>query len=279
MKSSNQKYKLRPWQKTLHEVIYEADTPIGKLFDVALLIAILLSVVAVMLESVDVVGQEYQFELMVAEWIFTIVFTIEYVLRIVCVRKPMSYILSFYGLVDLLSIVPTYLGLFITNASFLRAIRTIRLLRVFRIFKIARYIKEANVLVEALKASRPRILVFLFGVLVMVTIFGTIMYIIEDYDATKFTSIPRSIYWAVVTLTTVGYGDISPQTELGQFFSSIIMVMGYAIIAVPTGIVSVELARKSGQSTISTQACMSCSQEGHDTNAMHCKFCGEALNS
>ncbi len=277
MNSSNQKYELRAWQKTLHEVIYEADTPMGKLFDVALLIAILLSVVAVMLESVDTVGEEYQLELMVAEWVFTIVFTIEYVLRIVCVRKPMSYILSFYGLVDLLSIVPTYLGLFITNASFLRAIRTIRLLRVFRIFKIARYIKEANVLVDALKASRPRILVFLFGVLVMVTILGTIMYIIEDYDGTKFTSIPRSIYWAVVTLTTVGYGDISPQTEIGQFFSSIIMIMGYAIIAVPTGIVSVELARKGG-SGISTQACMTCSQEGHDADATYCKFCGEALN-
>jgi len=277
MSSSNQKYELRSWQKTLHEVIYEADTPMGKLFDVALLIAILLSVVAVMLESVDTVGAEYQFELMVAEWVFTIVFTIEYVLRIVCVRKPMRYILSFYGLVDLLSIVPTYLGLFITNASFLRAIRTIRLLRVFRIFKIARYIKEANVLVDALKASRPRILVFLFGVLVMVTILGTIMYIIEDYNGTKFTSIPRSIYWAVVTLTTVGYGDISPQTEIGQFFSSIIMIMGYAIIAVPTGIVSVELARKSG-SAFSTQACTTCSQEGHDADAVYCKFCGEMLN-
>lgn len=267
---------LKPWQNKLHEVIYEADTSAGKLFDIALLIAILLSVFAVMLESVESIEVRYRFELLIAEWVFTIVFSIEYLLRIISVRKPMKYILSFYGLVDLLSIVPTYLGLFITNASFLRSIRTIRLLRVFRIFKIARYIKEANVLMKALKATKARIFVFLFGVVVMVTIMGTVMYIIEDYDDTKFTSIPRSIYWAVVTLTTVGYGDISPQTEIGQFLSSIIMIMGYAIIAVPTGIVSVELA-KNNQNLITTQACTNCSQEGHDADASHCKFCGEQL--
>lgn len=277
MGKQDPKYQLSPWRKKLHEIIYEADTPMGKLFDVALLLAILLSVGCVMLESVAYYGGNYQYELMIAEWVFTVIFTIEYVLRIICVKKPLRYILSFYGLVDLLSIVPTYLGLFVTNASFLRSIRTIRLLRVFRIFKLARYIKEANVLMEALKASRPRILVFLFGVLVMVTILGTLMYLIEDYEETKFTSIPRSIYWAVVTLTTVGYGDISPQTEIGQFFSSIIMIIGYAIIAVPTGIVSVELARKSGIPP-SAQACMNCSQEGHDADAEYCKFCGEQLN-
>ncbi|MBT5403308.1 MAG: ion transporter [Crocinitomicaceae bacterium] len=277
MKEIEEKKALKSWQLKLHEVIYEADTPAGKLFDVALLIAILLSVFSVMLESVESIGAKYQLELLLAEWVFTIIFSIEYILRIIAVRKPLKYILSFYGVVDLLSIVPTYLGLFITNASFLRAIRTIRLLRVFRIFKIARYIKEANVLVEALKATKARIFVFLFGVVVMVTIMGTVMYIIEDYDGTKFTSIPRSIYWAIVTLTTVGYGDISPQTEIGQFLSSIIMIMGYAIIAVPTGIVSVELAKK-GSATISTQACASCSQEGHDYDAKHCKFCGEILN-
>ncbi|MDA8714862.1 ion transporter [Flavobacteriales bacterium] len=277
MKELKNNKALKSWQHKLHEIIYEADTPIGKLFDVALLIAILLSVFAVMLESVESIGLRYPLELLIAEWVFTIIFSIEYFLRIIAVKKPFKYIFSFYGIVDLLSIVPTYLGLFITNASFLRAIRTIRLLRVFRIFKIARYIKEANVLVEALKATKARIFVFLFGVVVMVIIMGTVMYIIEDYDGTKFTSIPRSIYWAIVTLTTVGYGDISPQTEIGQFLSSIIMIMGYAIIAVPTGIVSVELAKK-GSTTISTQACTSCSHEGHDFDAKHCKFCGELLN-
>ncbi len=265
----------RPWQKKLHEVIYEADTPAGKLFDVLLLLAIGLSVTVVMLDSVKEIGEKYATEFHVAEWVFTIFFTIEYVLRIVCVRKPFRYIFSFYGIVDLLSIVPTYLGLFSTNATFLKTIRTIRLMRVFRIFKLARYVKEAQVLMKALSASRARILVFLFGVMVLVTILGTLMYIVEDYDDTKFTSIPRSIYWAIVTLTTVGYGDISPQTELGQFVSSIIMIMGYAIIAVPTGMVSVELARK--EERISTQACPSCSREGHDSNARHCKFCGARL--
>ena len=202
----------------MHEVIYEADTPAGKLFDVDLLIAILLSVFAVMLESVESIGAKYQLELLLAEWVFTIIFSIEYILRIIAVRKPLKYILSFYGVVDLLSIVPTYLGLFITNASFLRAIRTIRLLRVFRIFKIARYIKEANVLVEALKATKARIFVFLFGVVVMVTIMGTVMYIIEDYDGTKFTSIPRSIYWAIVTLTTLGMETLVHKLKLANFY-------------------------------------------------------------
>lgn len=265
---------LKPWKRKLHEVIYEADTPMGKLFDVALLIAILLSVVAVMLESVGPVRKDYRLALSVAEWVFTIFFSIEYVLRIISVNKPWKYILSFYGIVDLLSIVPTYLGLVVSNASYLKTIRTIRLLRVFRIFKLARYVKEARSLVQSLKETRARIFVFMFGVIVLVTILGTLMYIIEDYPGTKFDSIPRSIYWAIVTLTTVGYGDISPQTEIGQLCSSVIMILGYSILAV--GIVNI--SREARAKVLTTQSCPSCSREGHDKDAEYCKFCGEVLN-
>ncbi|MFT7611516.1 MAG: voltage-gated potassium channel [Parvicellaceae bacterium] len=269
---------IKPWKRKLHEVIYEADTPLGKLFDVALLICIFLSVAAVMLESVEWISIKYKTELFVAEWAFTIFFSIEYVLRIVVVKKPFRYILSFYGLIDLLSIIPTYLGLFVTNASFLRAIRIIRLLRVFRIFKLARYMSEAKVLMQALKASKARILVFLFGVMVMVTIMGTIMYIIEDYPDTAFTSIPRSIYWAIVTITTVGYGDISPVTAPGQALSSILMIMGYAVIVISGVFVGAEVRNTtSSNGPVSTRACTSCSKEGHDSDAEFCKFCGESL--
>lgn len=264
----------------MHDIIYEADTPAGKLFDVVLLWAILLSVLAVMLESVNWIEEDYGDLLFVLEWVFTIFFTIEYILRIISVKQPLKYMLSFYGIVDLLSLLPTYIGLFINpnvNASALRTIRAIRLLRVFRIFKLGRYLGEARVLTEALRASRPKITVFLFAVLALVVIMGTIMYLIEGEKGTGFTSIPRSIYWAIVTLTTVGYGDISPETPLGQFFASIIMILGYAIIAVPTGIVSAEIA-KTGDDEISNIACDNCSQEGHDPDAEYCKYCGASLD-
>lgn len=265
-----------PWKTRLHEVIFEADTFLGKFFDISLLILILFSVAAVMIESVEVYSIKYKKVLTLFEWTITAIFSLEYLLRIISVKKPLKYIFSFYGLIDLISLLPTYLGLFMFSESIssIKTIRTIRLLRVFRILKLIRYVKEANTLKQALIASRQRIIVFLLAVLAVATIMGTIIYIIED-SKDGFTSIPRSIYWAIVTLTTVGYGDIAPQTVLGQFFASIIMILGYAIIAVPTGMVSVELALSE---KMNTQSCPSCSAEGHENNAKHCKHCGAELN-
>lgn len=262
-------------RETLHEIIFEAETPAGKLFDVILLWAIVLSVATVILESVTGFQSEYGAILKWVEWFFTILFTIEYILRIFSVHRPLSYIFSFYGMVDLIAIVPTYLSLYFSGVHSLLVIRSMRMLRVFRVFKLGRYLGEANILWTALKASRPKITVFLVTVLSLVLITGTVMYLIEG-AANGFTSIPKSIYWAIVTMTTVGYGDITPQTILGQFIASAIMIMGYAIIAVPTGIVSVEIANAS-KLKINTIACPSCTVEGHDTDAIHCRFCGARL--
>lgn len=272
--STSEKSKLKPWQSKLHEVIFEADTKAGKWFDILLLWAILLSVAAVMLESVESISLVYGDTLRIIEWGFTIIFTIEYIARIVSVNKPLKYIFSFYGIIDLISIIPTFIGLFISGTHTLSIIRSIRLLRVFRILKLVQFISEANVLIKALKASRAKIVVFLFAVLSLTFILGTVMYLIESPEA-GFTSIPRSIYWAIVTLTTVGYGDIAPQTILGQTLASIIMIIGYAIIAVPTGIVGSELAK--AETNTNTQACTNCSLEGHDDDAEYCKYCGSNL--
>ncbi len=272
--SNSTKKQLAPWQNKLHEVIYEADTKAGKWFDIILLIAILLSVATVMLESVNSISLIYGEELRIIEWIFTILFTLEYIARLISIGKPLKYVFSFYGIIDFVSIIPTFLGIFITGSQSLAIIRSIRLLRVFRILKLAQFMGEANVLIKALKASRPKIVVFLFALLSLTFILGTVMYLIETPES-GFTSIPRSIYWAIVTLTTVGYGDIAPQTVLGQTLASIIMIIGYAIIAVPTGIVGAEIAKTTNKSN--TQACPSCSLEGHDDDAEHCKFCGEHL--
>lgn len=272
--TTQEQKKIPTWKSKLHEVIFEADTPAGKWFDITLLIAILLSVISVMLESVESISQLYGTELRIIEWIFTILFTFEYIARIISIRKPLKYIFSFYGLIDLVSIIPTYLGIFISGTHTLSIIRSIRLLRVFRILKLVRYISEANVLIQAMKASRAKIIVFLFAVLSLTFILGTFMYLIESPEA-GFTSIPRSIYWAIVTLTTVGYGDIAPQTVLGQSLASVIMIIGYAIIAVPTGIIGSEMAKtKSNQNT---QSCSECSLEGHDDDADYCKYCGSEL--
>ena len=270
------KQKTKPWKARLHEIIFEADTPTGKLFDVILLWAIVISVIVVMLESVDSIQQEYSRLLWAVEWGFTILFSIEYILRVFSVGKPLKYMLSFFGIIDLLSILPTFIGIFVAGTHILLVIRTIRLLRVFRVLKLVRYLKEARYLSGALKASRPKIVVFLFVISSMVVILGTVMYLIEG-SANGFTSIPRSIYWAIVTLTTVGYGDIAPQTVLGQLIASIVMILGYAVIAVPTGIVTAEMTafRKEEKDFNTTRACAECSQEGHDTDAKHCKFCGE----
>lgn len=264
-----------PWRARLQEIIFEADTPLGKAFDVALLWAIVLSVLAVMLESVASVRARWGDELRAIEWFFTLLFTVEYVLRLVSVQRPGEYARSFFGVVDLLAVLPTYLSLVVAGTGSLLVIRTLRLLRIFRVFKLARYVVEANTLLRALRASRPKIIVFLWSVLSIVAIIGALMYLIEGEEH-GFTSIPTSIYWAVVTMTTVGYGDIAPQTVAGQILASVLMIVGYAIIAIPTGIVSVELASAQRQE-VSTQACPACSAEGHDPDARFCKKCGAPL--
>ena len=264
-----------PWRMKLHEVIFEADTPAGKLFDVLLIFAILTSVVLVMLDSVSVVQRSYGQILLAGEWLFTILFTIEYILRLLSVGRPAAYATSFFGVVDLMAILPTYLSIFLPGAQYLLVIRILRVLRIFRILKLVQYLGEARLLTQALRASLRKIVVFLIAVLTLVTIFGACIYLVEDPE-NGFTSIPKSIYWAIVTLTTVGYGDISPQTILGQLLSSAIMIIGYGIIAVPTGIVTVELAQAVKQ-RISTQSCPECSSEGHDWDAKFCKYCSSRL--
>lgn len=267
---------LKNWQVKLHTVIFEADTKAGRFFDVVLLWAILFSVILVMAESVSELRDRYEDLFWTLEWIFTILFTIEYVLRILCVVRPVRYMISFYGLIDLLSIVPTYLSLFFIDTHSLRIIRALRLLRVFRVLKLARFVKESDLIIQALKNSRYRIIVFLFGVLAVTSIMGTIMYIVESPE-TGFTSIPRSIYWAIVTLTTVGFGDIAPQTDLGQFIASIVMVLGYAIIAIPTGIITGEVIKSADNSKVNTQVCINCQFDQHDSDAKYCKKCGHSL--
>jgi voltage-gated potassium channel len=262
-------------REQLHEVIFEADTPAGKAFDVALLVLIILSVVAVMLESIRSVAAQYGNWLRAFEWIVTILFTVEYVLRLYCVGRPARYARSFFGIVDLLAILPTYLSFIIPGAQSLLVIRALRLLRVFRVLKLVHFVGEASELRAALRASARKIIVFVGAVLTITIIVGAMMYLIEG-EAHGFTSIPVSIYWAIVTMTTVGYGDIAPQTPLGKILASAIMILGYGIIAVPTGIVSVELAGV-GRQKVTTQACPDCGVTGHSPDAVHCRFCGGKL--
>ena len=238
----------------LHEVIFESETPAGRYFDLALTWLILLSVATVVLESVREVREQYGKLLYALEWVFTLLFTVEYSLRLLSVRRPLRYARSFYGVIDLLAIIPTYLSVFVPGSQYLLVIRILRLLRVFRLLKLSEYVAEADTLRQALRASRRKISVFISAVLLLVVIIGALMYVIEG-EANGFTSIPRSIYWAIVTLTTVGYGDLSPKTSFGQIVASIVMVIGYGIIAVPTGIVSVELAQAVRQKMVSGQSC------------------------
>jgi len=259
----------------LHEIIFEADTPAGKAFDLILLLCIVLSVLAVVLESVSGIRAEYGRLLRGAEWTFTILFTVEYVVRLICVGRPMRYALSFFGIVDFLAIVPTYLSLFVFGTQSLIVIRALRLLRVFRVLKLAHFVGEARLLRAAIRASVRKMIVFLGTVLTMVLIVGAVMYLVEG-EASGFTSIPQSIYWAIVTMTTVGYGDIAPATLLGKMLASLVMIVGYGIIAVPTGIVTVEIA-SAHRKAISTQACPRCSADGHDPDAVFCKYCASKL--
>lgn len=265
------------FKKQLYEIVFEADTSSGKAFDIALLATILLSMVVVMLESVKEINAKFGIVLVVLEWAITFFFSIEYLLRIYIVKKSSKYIFSFYGIIDLLSVLPSYIGLIFAGMSGLMVIRALRLLRIFRILKLSRYVSESNVIISALKASRAKISVFMYAFVMMVIIIGTIMYLIEG-EENGFTSIPRGIYWAIVTLTTVGYGDIAPHTPVGQFIASFVMILGYAIIAVPTGIVTSELALTAKRKKITTQVCPNCLHEDHDTEAIYCKICGTQLN-
>ena len=263
------------WRSKLYEVIFLFDTGTGKAFDLTLIGMILLSIFVVSLESVTGLSPEIYEATRITEWALTIVFTIEYLARILALRNPRYYIFSFFGIVDLLALLPTYLALVFAGSQYLIVIRGLRLLRIFRILKLFRFMGEASLLYNAMRASMPKIIVFLITIVNAAIISGTVLYLVEG-EASGFTSIPRSIYWAIVTMTTVGYGDISPATPLGQTIASVIMIMGYAILAVPTGIVSVELAQAqhAGRRAIN---CPACAREGHDSDADFCKYCGHGL--
>jgi voltage-gated potassium channel len=265
----------RSFRARLHEIIFEADTPAGRLFDVILLVAILSSVTVVLLDSVASVRARTGPTLRALEWGFTILFTVEYLLRLASVRRPLKYARSTLGIIDLLAILPSYISLLFPGGQSLLVIRLLRLLRVFRVLKLAEYLRESRTLVLALRASWRKIAVFLLTVVTIVVVVGTLMYVIEG-ERHGFTSIPISIYWAVVTLTTVGYGDLAPATTLGRGLAVLLMLTGYGIIAVPTGIVTAEISRAIMQ-PISTQACPACGAGGHEADAVFCRRCGTRL--
>jgi voltage-gated potassium channel len=266
------------FRKRLYEIVFEADTKAGKLFDIILLVTISLSLLTVMLESIESFNKQYNHIFYTAEWIFTILFTIEYFLRIYVVDKKYKYIFSFYGIIDLAAIMPLYIGLVFPGSTYSMAVvRSLRLLRVFRVFKLSRFVSESNSLIRALINSRHKIGVFFFFIIMLVIILGTVMYLVEHKE-NGFTSIPQSIYWAIITLTTVGYGDITPTTDMGKFIASIVMILGYAIIAVPTGIITSEMGRSNRNKEITTQTCPNCLKQGHDPGAKYCKYCGSSLD-
>lgn len=264
------------WRLRFYTIIFEADTTAGRWFDVLLIVAILMSVGVVIVDSVDSLAKQHDDVVDALEWMFTFLFTVEYITRLSCVRKPLRYATSFFGIVDLLAILPTYLALFLPGAHLLLDVRILRLLRIFRIFKLAAYVGEYRALAGAIAASKRKIFIFLSIVLMIVLLMGTLMYVIEG-PAYGYTSIPAAMYWAVVTMTTVGYGDIAPHTDLGRFIASLMMLLGWGIIAVPTGIVSAEMtARRFGRQP-TTHTCPECLSEGHDSDARFCKDCGVAL--
>ena len=273
------KRELRPWQIKLHRIIFGANTQSGKLFDVVLFYVIIASIILVMLESVRELDVKYHALFKVLEWIITILFTIEYITRIITIKAPRKYIFSFYGIIDLLSTIPMYLSFIFVGSHSLVALRALRLLRVFRILKLARYMGESANFVIALKESRAKIAVFISFVVIICIILGTLMYLIESPES-GFTSIPRSVYWAIVTLTTVGYGDIAPESPLGQLIASAIMILGYGIIAIPTGIVSAQMVKSSTKQEVPAEvkSCNNCLYDKHADNAEFCSKCGFNLN-
>ena len=265
-------------KRKLFQVIFGTDTPAGKRFDMVLIYLILLSVLALMLDSIESISNQYGGFIRGVEWGFTLIFTLEYFVRIYCTPKSsrLRYVTSFYGVIDLLSVLPTYLTLLVPGANFLLIVRLIRVLRIFRVLKLVRYLSEANILMRAIFQSRRKVMVFFFSVLVLATIFGSMMYVVEG-PQNGFTSIPKSIYWTIVTITTVGYGDITPQTPIGQVTASLAMLTGYSIIAVPTGIFTAELALEIQRGQL-RMACDACGRAGHDTDAVCCKYCGKPLD-
>ena len=264
------------WRSRLHETIYESNTTAGKAFDVALLILIIASIIVVMLDSVKSINARYGHILYVLEWVFTGFFTLEYILRLISIRKPLLYVTSFLGIIDLLAIIPSYLSIFIVGAQSLLVLRALRLLRIFRIFKLTHFLSEMEYLKEAVYSSLKKISIFMLVVLSLVIILGSVMYLVERGE-NGFESIPDSIYWAIVTITTVGYGDISPVTPAGKFIASIMMFIGYGIIAVPTGIISTDIAMAARQRKHGHETCPGCGKEGHEKDAAYCKFCGTRL--
>lgn len=266
----------KTWRARLHEVIFESNTTAGKVFDIFLLISIIASIAIVMLDSISYLHVRYEKEFYILEWAFTILFTIEYFLRLICIKKPLRYVFSFLGLVDLLSILPMYLSIFLAGAQSLLVFRALRLLRIFRIFRLSHFLSEMSFLREAVKSAAKKISIFMLVVIAIVIILGSVMYIVET-DQSGFTSIPQSIYWAIVTITTVGYGDMTPESTAGKLIASLIMLIGYCIIAVPTGIITTEIALTSRSQKKGSEACPGCGKEGHDENAVYCKFCGEKL--
>ncbi|HEX5830233.1 MAG TPA: ion transporter [Gemmatimonadaceae bacterium] len=278
-----------PRRARLYRIIFEADTHEGRLFDLVLIAAIVVAVGIVLLETLPSLAPPVRARLRQAEWVVTVLFTVEYVLRLLSVRRPLKYATSFFGVVDLLSFLPSYASLFLPGGHYFAVIRILRLLRIFRILKLSRFLTEASVLTRALRASLYKIVVFLLTVVTLVVVIGALMYMVEG-PAHGFDSIPRGMYWAVVTLTTVGFGDIYPSTPMGQFLASLVMILGYGIIAVPTGIVSVELAQATGAAsaaasatptsalaTTSTVHCAACGEGRHDADAAYCKRCGQSL--
>ncbi|WP_428667235.1 ion transporter [Runella sp.] len=266
---------MKQFRKWLYHTIFEAETIEGKLFDITLLSLILLSFALVMLESIRLIYALYGSTFYTVEWILTILFTIEYALRLYCVPNKRKFVFSFYGIIDFLSVFPFYLALLFPALHFLGVLRVFRLLRIFRIFNLVHFLEEGNVLMESLWKSRRKIIIFLFFVLLLTVILGSVMYVIENEKNEAFSSIPQSIYWAIVTLTTVGYGDISPITTIGKMFASLIMILGYAIIAVPTGIVTANVINASRAET--TRTCPNCLRQGHDSDAVFCKYCAYEL--
>lgn len=270
--------RLKDWKFKIHETIYGTHTPAGKLFDIVLLVVILFSVLIVMLESIPSFDEKYHNILNISEWTVTILFTIEYILRIICNSKPRKYIFSFFGIIDLLSTIPKYLSFFVVGSQYITAFRALRLLRVFRILKLVRFVGESNKLIRAVRASRTRIFIFVFFILIIAVILGTVMYLVEGPEH-GFNSIPHSVYWTIVTITTVGYGDISPQTGLGQFLASLIMIIGYGVIAVPTGIITAEIATdKLLKPEEENKSCPECAIQIYRSDAIYCRNCGFKLN-
>ncbi|WP_232825175.1 MULTISPECIES: ion transporter [Salinicola] len=265
------------FRKQLFQIIFESDTRAGKTFDIVLITLILLSVMVVFVDSVPHLHQRYGEWFLLSEWVFTLIFTFELALRLYCLERPLRYLKSFYGVLDLLAILPTWLSLFLPGAQSLLVLRVLRVLRVFRVLRLMEFVGEGRLLLQALRRSQRKILLFLITVLLIITIFGALIYMIEPPEA-GFTSMPRSMYWAIVTLTTVGYGDIAPVTPVGQFISAFMMILGYSILAVPTGVFSAEVIRSIRDERYSDEACPGCGHEGHERDSRYCRLCGTWLD-